>query len=107
MTYAFVQDTAASWEHYQRFVAGLSDPMPQGLIVHLAGPTDEGFRVIAVWDSEHDFKRFQAEQLEPVIAALGGRSSPVLTFRELHPAHVVLGAIRPAPESKEEHHVHP
>lgn len=62
MTYAFVQDTAASWEHYQRFVAGLSDPMPQGLIVHLAGPTDEGFRVIAVWDSEHDFKRFQAKQ---------------------------------------------
>src|SRR5579863_8643787 len=106
MTYAFVQDTAASWEHYQRLTVVLTDPAPQGLIVHLAGPTDEGFRVIAVWDSEHDFRRFQAERLEPAIAALSGPSRPELTFRDLHPAHEVLGNPTVA-ESKEKHHVHP
>ena len=105
MTYVFVQDTAASWEHYQRLAACVTDPVPQGLIVHIAGPTDEGFRVIAMWESEHDFRRFLAERLET--AAAGDRAGPEPTFRDLHPAHVVLGAIRPAPESKEEIHVDP
>lgn len=106
MTYAFVQDTAASWQHYQRLAAEFTNPVPQGLIVHLAGPTEEGFRVIAVWESEHDFLHFQAGRLEPAAAGPGGRSRPQLTFRDLHPAHVVLGAIRPALESKE-NHAHP
>jgi hypothetical protein len=105
MTYVFVEDTAASWEHYQRFAACITNPVPQGLIVHVAGPTDEGFRVIAMWETESDFQRFLAERLEP--AATGERAGPEPTFRDLHPAHVVIGAIRTAPQPKEELHVDP
>jgi hypothetical protein len=93
MAYAFVQDIASSWVQYQRVAAGLTDPAPPGLIMHLAGPTDEGFRIIDVWDSEQAFKRFQAEHLQPAVAALGGPSRPETTFRDLHAKHLVIGSL--------------
>lgn len=93
MAYAFVQDIAASWEQYERVAAGLTEPTPPGLIMHLAGPTEEGFRIIAVWHSQEDWRRFTAERLKPAIAALGGPARPEPTFRELHPAHLVIGSI--------------
>lgn len=92
MAYAFVQDVAASWDQYERVTAGLTCPAPSGLIMHLAGPTDEGFRIIDVWDSEQAFERFKAERLQPALAALGGPSRPEPTFRDLHAAHLVLGS---------------
>ena len=91
MVYAFVQDVASSWEQYERITAAMVEPAPSGLILHVAGPTDEGFRIIDVWESEEAWQRFQAERLAPAIAALGGPARPEPTFRDLHPAHVVVG----------------
>jgi hypothetical protein len=93
MAYAFVQDVASSWEQYERVTAAMVEPAPQGLILHVAGPTDEGFRIIDVWESKQAWERFQAERLAPAVAALGGPSRPEPTFRDLQPAHVVVGAI--------------
>lgn len=93
MTYAFVQDVAASWEHYERVTAKLVDPAPEGLILHIAGPTAEGFRVIDVWRSEDAWERFRNDRLAPAIAALGGPARPAPTFRELRPVHVVRGRL--------------
>ena len=89
VTYAYVQDVASSWEQYARFAGDLVDPPPAGLILHVAGPTDEGVRIIDVWESEEAWERFRAERLAPAIAALGGPSRPEPTFRDLHPQHVV------------------
>jgi hypothetical protein len=91
VAYAFVQDVAASWQQYERITASLVEPAPIGLILHVAGPTDEGFRIIDVWESEEAWHRFQTEWLAPAIAALGGPARPEPSFRELHPAHVVVG----------------
>jgi hypothetical protein len=93
VSYAFVQDLAASWEHYERLAAALIEPSPQGLILHLAGPTDEGVRIIDVWESEQAWQRFQTERLAPAIAALGGPARAQPTFRDLHPAHIVHGTV--------------
>ncbi len=90
MPYAFVQDVASSWEHYQHFAAAL-EPLPRGLILHVAGTTEEGFRIIDIWESEQAWHNFRAQRLVPAIAALGGPSRPEPTFRDLHPAHVVVG----------------
>jgi len=92
MPYAFVQDVASSWEQYEHFAAALVEPAPAGLILHVAGPTDEGFRIIDVWESEGAWQDFRARRLAPAIAALGGPSRPAPTFRDLHPAHIVVGA---------------
>jgi hypothetical protein len=91
VTYACVQDIASSWEQYERITAAIVEPAPSGLILHLAGPTDEGFRIIGVWDNEEAWQRFQAERLAPAIAALGGPARPAPRFRDLQPAHVVVG----------------
>jgi len=91
VVYAFVQDVASSWEQYERVTAAMVEPVPSGLILHVAGPTDEGFRIIDIWENEEAWQRFQAERLAPAIAALGGPARPEPTFRDLHPAHVVLG----------------
>ena len=91
MSYAFVQDIAASWHDYRRVAAALVEPAPAGLILHAAGPTDEGFRIIAIWETETAWQRFRAGRLAPAIASLGGPARPEPTFRDLRPAHLVVG----------------
>lgn len=88
MPYAFVEDVAASWEQYERIAAALSGSAPNGLIVHAAGPTDEGFRIIAVWESEEAWRRFLADRLG---TAVDGAAAVPPVFRALRPAHVVYG----------------
>jgi hypothetical protein len=91
VAYAFVQDVAASWEQYGRVAAALVEPAPAGLLLHVAGPTDEGFRTIDIWESEDAWGRFQAERLAPAIAALGGPARPEPTFRDVQARHIVFG----------------
>jgi hypothetical protein len=88
MSYAFVQDVAASWHQYERFASAISE-RPEGLILHVAGPTDEGFRIIGVWESESAWERFKAERLLGPAAV--GAVTPPATFRALQPIHVVYG----------------
>lgn len=91
MPYAFVEDIAASWEHYQRFAAALEGPTPEGLILHAAGPTDEGFRIIGIWESEDAWRRFRDHRLDPDAEA--AQIPP--TFRALRTQHVVQRDARP------------
>lgn len=89
MSYAFVEDIAASWESYEPFQAALAGPAPQGLILHVAGPTDEGFRIIGVWESEEAWTRFLADRLGSSEEPESLHVPPV--FRALRPAHIVIG----------------
>jgi hypothetical protein len=91
MTYAFVNDVAASWEQYACFARAFAGPVPAGLVVHAAGPTDEGFRIIAVWESEEAWERFRADRLG-ADAETVARVPPA--FRPLNARHVVHGATR-------------
>ena len=89
--YALVQDVASTWEQYERVAAAQMQPAPRGLILHVAGPTDEGVRIIDIWESEQAWQYFRAQRLAPAIAAFGAPGRPEPTFRDLHPVHVVLG----------------
>jgi hypothetical protein len=91
MTYAFVNDVAASWEQYQVFAKAFEGSIPEGLVLHAAGPTDEGFRIIAVWDSEDAWDRFRATRLDADVEAVA-QVPP--TFRALQPVHIVRGIAR-------------
>ena len=82
MAYAFVEDIPASWEQYEAVDAAIADPVPQGLILHLAGPTDDGVRTIEIWKSREAWRRFQDDRPAPAL-----ESRP--TLRELHALHVV------------------
>lgn len=57
--YALVREVLAGWEHYEPLAAAISDPIPEGLLLHVAGPTEVGFRTIEVWESEAAWRRFR------------------------------------------------
>ena len=41
--------------------------LAEGSQVHIAGPIEDGWRVITVWDSEEQFTRFREERLIPTM----------------------------------------
>lgn len=94
MSYALVEDVPASWEQYGAFARTVGQA-PAGLLLHVAGPTDEGFRIIEVWQSEADWLRFSADReaaLRSVDPAAGART----VVRVLRAVHLVVGDAWPA-----------
>ena len=90
MTYAYVQDVAEEWENYERLSTALGEGVPDGLVVHVAGPTDAGFRIIEVWESQEAWERFRNERLRPAVRGIAGDASaeqPV--FQAMRVMHVV------------------
>jgi hypothetical protein len=90
VAYACIHDVASSWTDYERAAATLVDPPPRGLLAHIAGPTDEGVRIIEIWDDEDTAARFRDERLDPVVAMLTDPLSRGSVVRELHAAHVFI-----------------
>ena len=89
MTFALVQDVAATWERYEHEAAGAVSPPPEGMILHVAGPTEEGFRVIEVWEDEGAWLRFRDERLAPLQAAAPSPATPRPTLRAIQVLHLV------------------
>ncbi|MDQ3670602.1 MAG: hypothetical protein M3377_10050 [Actinomycetota bacterium] len=58
----------------------------EGLLVHVAGEAEGGFRVVDVWESEEALRRF-AETLVPILQELGVEGEP-----EIYPTHAFVSA---------------
>jgi hypothetical protein len=54
---------AVTEAEYRMVEKNLGPDRPEGLLAHVAGPTPEGWRIINIWRSEADFRRFQSERL--------------------------------------------
>jgi hypothetical protein len=52
------------------------DDPPDGLLFHMGGPIDGGWRVVDAWESREAFDRFAAETLGPVISGVTGGQAP-------------------------------
>ena len=57
-----------------------------GLLVHVAGQTPQGFRVVDVWQSEDAFRRF-GEKLMPIFKEVGIEGAP-----EVYPSCAFVSA---------------
>lgn len=55
--------TQAQYEQARDEVAPGNMP-PAGMLYHVAGPTDNGWRVVEVWESQEAADRFFQEKLE-------------------------------------------
>ena len=44
---------------------------PEGLIIHSAGQSDQGYYVYDIWESKEHFERFLEGQLRPAVQELG------------------------------------
>jgi hypothetical protein len=56
----------------------------EGLLAHVAGQGDSGFRVVDVWESEDAFRRF-GETLMPILQEIGVEGQP-----EIYPTHTFV-----------------
>ena len=50
--------------------------LPEGQTYHAAGATDDGWIVVALWDSRESWERFREEKLMPGLQALGDAGFP-------------------------------
>lgn len=69
--WAFVSDVPISREQYDKLDAELGSNKPEGLIVHAAGESGSGIRIIDVWESKQKFELFQSERLGPAMRKVG------------------------------------
>ena len=86
MAIAMVVDNPhGSEELYERIRELIGLERPAGGTCHLAGPRPEGgWRVIEVFDSEDDARRFIRERVLPAAEAVGAEPPPPPQFWQLH-----------------------
>ena len=89
MSYALVKDVFASWEHYGEIARSL-ERLPRGLLLHVAGPTDEGIRIIEIWESEVAWRQF-ARDLEGALGSVDPDVGTRTIVRDLRAVHLVAG----------------
>lgn len=53
-----------------------TDQLPDGLILHSAGPSEGGWYIYDVWESKDAFQRFTDEQLQPAVRKVFGDQPP-------------------------------
>ena len=82
MAYAVVHHFAGGTkEQYEASIAAVHpgpDKLPDGQIFHAAGPSDRGWTILAVHDSQESWERFRDQTLLPAFEAgiSGGFESP-------------------------------
>lgn len=66
-------------EQYEAVLAAVhpENGLPPGQTHHFAGPTDDGWLVVAIWDSQESNDRFVEDTLVPTLGKVeGGFSGP-------------------------------
>jgi hypothetical protein len=66
------------------------DELPAGCALHIAGPVEDGWRVITVWESREDFDRFREEKLLPAIREVAGDEAQPTAGPEVNPVHKLI-----------------
>jgi hypothetical protein len=94
--FAFVQVLPGfSAEAYGRVRDALGPQPPDGLVVHLAGPCPDGWRIVEVWRSAQEHARFERDRLWPALADAGALAEVTAgpMVEPLQVSHVLLGDI--------------
>jgi hypothetical protein len=66
--------TQAQYDQVRNEVAG--DTPPPGALYHVAGPTDNGWCVVEVWESQEALERFVEEKLQSALQRAGISTQP-------------------------------
>ena len=63
-----------------------------GSLFHWVAETDDGIRVVDVWETREDFERFAEEQIGPITTAVGFPAPPEITFYDVHNYDSTVGS---------------
>jgi hypothetical protein len=58
--------------------------LPGGAISHWVAKTDDGMRVVDVWETRDQFDRFAQEQIGPYAKEVGIAREPTVRFYDVH-----------------------
>ena len=88
MAVAVVMDFKdATLDEYDQVIEkmGLTDgSTPTGAISHWVAKTDDGIRVVDVWETKEVFDRFAQEQIGPYTREAGFNEEPEMRFYDVH-----------------------
>ncbi len=73
----------ATLDQYDQVNEQLGSEKPEGVHLHVAGKTDEGLRVIEVWDSPEHIDKYMASGLGQALEE-AGIPEPAITEFEVH-----------------------
>jgi hypothetical protein len=72
--------TKEQYDQVSEAMFGQSPPspeqLPEGLIIHSAGPTGEGWYIYDIWESREAFQRFMEDKLQAAIGQVFGDQPP-------------------------------
>lgn len=77
----------ATLEQYDEVIRkmGLTDgAAPPNALFHWVSETDDGLRVVDVWESKEAFGKFAEEQIGPYTREVGIEEEPEIEFHEVH-----------------------
>jgi hypothetical protein len=61
-----------------------SREMPTGGLFHWVAKTDDGIRVVDVWESKEQFEQFAQDEIGPYSAQVGIPNPPTTRFTDVH-----------------------
>jgi hypothetical protein len=83
MAVAVIVDIPGGTEQgYEQVIATVfpEGKLPEGWLVHIAGPTETGWRVVNVVPSQEQFKAFARERLLPATQKVGDPTPQLTSF---------------------------
>ncbi len=93
------EDDGFTEAQYEAVNDAVGEAPMEGCLLHIAGPTDTGWRVIEVWDSEQQQRAFQDDRLNSAFDA-AGLPRYTGTFFSVHavfpPAEALQGLATPS-----------
>jgi hypothetical protein len=70
--------------------ANVAGEVPDGLILHSAGPIKSGWGIIDFWESRAQFDAFMESRIGPAIAELGDAAMPTPPEVKEFPVHNIV-----------------
>ena len=77
MSHAVIREfLGVTADDFDRLQAEVGDDAPEGLIVHVAGPTARGWQTIDVFETRAAFECYERDRLRPALARAGVEGEP-------------------------------
>lgn len=95
MAYAEItQVPNQTMDDYTTVHAALGDAPADGLIIRIAGESELGLQIVAVWESAAHHDRFVAERLHPAFRRTGHVADPGMRHTEFEVGTMTVAAAR-------------
>ncbi|MBA3841420.1 MAG: hypothetical protein H0X39_02170 [Actinobacteria bacterium] len=88
VSHVVVHDVPASWNVCAAALPTMRQPAASGLLMLVAGATDEGVRAISFWRSEADWERFRIDSLPALLRTIEPSRQLRTTDRQLAVRHL-------------------